>query len=68
MKRVVVFVRARDASVEPKEIDVTGIVGTTNYRRFLSGLSRKVNETRFLIDSEAADAEHERRIAEREVP
>lgn len=63
-KKVVVKVTALDGS-SVHEIDVTQSVATSRYPHFLSGILQKVDLTRFVVDHEAADAEHERLMEQR---
>jgi hypothetical protein len=51
-----------DESAVAHEVDVTAMVGTSNYLRCLEGMLRKVDLTRFFLDATEADAEHDRRI------
>lgn len=50
-----VYVRDFEKREVVKEIDVTGIVGTSNYQRFLMGLMRNMDLDRYYVDEIEVD-------------
>jgi hypothetical protein len=57
VKQIKVYVRDFETRTSIKEIDVTSIIGTSNYERFLMGLLRNMNTDKYFVDTSEADYE-----------
>ncbi len=54
-KTVKVYVRDFETRSIVKEIDVTSVVNTSNYNRFLMGLMRNMNLDKYFVDEDEVD-------------